>query len=181
MLGVRLAFLFFFSFPFPCNEFCPFVSQRRKEKNKRKVPQGHRAHQGTLHSILKRAGNTLVIYLTKAVIFFSLLHSFIQVQCSSCASLQVETRNCCACASVCPSVSKPQRPSAHVEVYIYAVLLLTSTKTKVECVAVFDTLFMLNMNLKFSPSFVKLARFEKLKGKVCTWYHVSWLYLYELN
>jgi hypothetical protein len=40
---------------------------------------------------------------------------------------------------------------------------------------------MLNMNLKFSPSFVKLARFEKLKGKVCTWYHVSWLYLYELN
>jgi hypothetical protein len=65
--------------------------------------------------------------------------------------------------------------------YIYAVLLLTSTKTKVECVAVYDTLFMLNMNLKFSPSFVKLARFGKLKGKVCTWYHVSWLYLYELN
>jgi len=111
-------FLLFFSST--CNVFCPFVSQRRKEKNKRKVPppQGHRPHQGTLHSILKRAGNTLVIYLTKAVIFFSLLHSFIQVQCSSCASLQVETRNCCVCASVCPSVTKPQRPSAHVEVYI---------------------------------------------------------------
>ncbi len=119
-IWVWVACLFFFSFPFPCNEFCPFVSQRKKEKKKkeRKVPppQGHRPHQGTLHSILKRAGNTLVIYWTKAVIFFSLLHSLIQVQCSSCASLQVETRNCCVCASVCPSVLKPQRLSAHVEV-----------------------------------------------------------------
>ncbi len=78
-------------------------------------------------------------------------------------------------------VFQSPRDHQHMLRYIYAVLLLTSTKTKVECVAVFDTLFMLNMNLKFSPSFVKLARFEKLKGKVCTWYHVSWLYLYELN
>jgi hypothetical protein len=120
MLRVQVAFLFFFSFPSHVMNFVHLCPKENKEKNKRKVPppQGHRPHQGTLHSILKRAGNTLVIYLTKAVSFLSLLHSFIQVQCSTCASLQVETRNCCVCASVCPSVSKPQRPSAHVEVYI---------------------------------------------------------------
>ncbi len=65
-------------------------------------------------------------------------------------------------------VFQSPRDYQHMLRYIYAVLLLTSTKTKVECVAVFDTLLMLNMNLKFLPSFVKLARFEKLKGKVCT-------------
>ncbi len=52
----------------------------------------------------------------------------------------------------------------------YTVLLLASTKTKTECVALFDTSFVLHVNLNFSPSFVKLSQFEKLKLKVCTWY-----------
>jgi hypothetical protein len=141
MLRVRVAFLLLFSFPLRGMYFVHLCPKEEKKKTREKYLH-HKAtgpHQGTLHSILKRAGNTLLIYLTKAVIFFSLLHSFIQVQCSLVV-LRYELR-LATVVSVQVFAQVFQSPRDHQQMlrYIYAVLLPTSTKTKVECVAVFDT------------------------------------------
>jgi hypothetical protein len=83
---------------------------------------------------------------------------------------------------VLPQVfNKPSADSSRKfhALFRYTVLLLASTKQRTECVALFDTSFVLHVNLKLSPSFVKLSQFEKLKLKCAL--GISRLYMYELN
>ncbi len=75
-----------------------------------------------------------------------------------------------------PSVDSSRKFHA---LFRYTVLLLASTRKKTECVAIFATSFVLHVNLKFSPSFVKLSQFEKLEVKCAL--GISRLYMYELN
>jgi hypothetical protein len=104
------------------------------------------------------------------------------VLCSCCASLLVVRLATAVSVQVLPQVF--HKPSADASRKLHALLryivfLLASTKEKAECISVFHTLFSLNVTLKFSPSFVKLAGFEKLKLRCAL--GISRFYMYEPN